>query len=667
MEKILFKKIVSSFVIIGILFFTLFSCSVYSMSAYSMMNRMNEMLEQIEQSYEKALITTEEKTELYIENYLKRTYVIDFFLASNPSMRNKEGLEKIKELMEVESIHLIDYSGEIVLSTDSTSIGLNLFEHKEAEPFWELIRSREKYAEVIQLDATNITNGIPKDFIGVKSMMEEYSVVQIGINKRVLEEIQSSSSLESVLKSIPTVHTESLGAVDSSTGKIIGMTINNPHTLSINRDIEKSDLIKVLESSREGKLLKINGVYQFLKTKTVDNNIILYATVEANTFFKEYIYQILLISIIIVLFIILLMIELKRHLRKYILKDFLNIKDKVQQLMLGNYEITFETEYDTELKALATILNDWKDSYKYKSKRMTRLSGLLSSHAAIFECLYSINSNFYSDNIVSILGVNETEWNEIKNTPGQFERYIEDLMIKSNDDGLIYINGKIISIKSFKVNNEFYGIILDKTKETSSAYEMKCELQRAQETADRDFLTNLFNRKAFEKYVKGKFITQPNEGIMLIFDLDNFKSINDLLGHPEGDKLLKIFAECLKGNFREDDMVARLGGDEFVVFIDSNLPLEILENKLNSILEYLRNKLSHYYNEYNISASIGIAYVDNKINTYEELYKCADVALYIAKRMGKDRYFINEDNIRCMRGECVKCTGDCKKRKILGL
>lgn len=667
MEKILFKKIVRSFIIIGILFFILFSCSVYYMGTHSMWDRMDEMLEQIEVSCEEASIVTEQKTELYIKDYLNRTYVIDFLLASNADMRNKEGLEKIKELMEVESIHLIDDSGEIVLSTDSASIGLNLLEHKEAEPFWELIKSHDMNAKVMQLDAANVTNGMTRDFIGVKSSMEEYSVVQIGISKEVLEEIKSGSSLESVLRSIPTVYTESLGAVDGSTGDIIGMTINNPQTLIMDGINEKGDFTKALASSQGGKILKINGIYQFLKTRVIDDNIILYATVEANTFFTEYIYQVLSILVMIRLFIMLLMIELKRHLRKYILKDFFNIKNNVKQLMSGNYKVTFETEYDTEIKALAAILNDWKDSYKYKSKRMTRVINLLSAHTALFECLYSINNNFYSDNIVSILGVSKTKWNEIKSSPERFERYIDGLMAKANDDELIYVNDKIISIKTFKANNEFYGIILDKTEEVSSAYEMKCELQRAQETADRDCLTSLFNRKAFEEYAKEKFMTQPHKGIMLIFDLDNFKSINDLLGHPEGDKVLKIFAECLKGSFRADDMVARLGGDEFVVFIDSNLPLEILENKLNSTLEYLRNKLSDYYNEYNLSTSIGVAYIDNTISTYEELYKCADVALYVAKRMGKDRYFINEDNIRCMRGECVKCTGECKKRKALGL
>ena len=667
MEKILFKKMASSFAILSLLFIIVFSCSFYFIQINSVRNSMDEMLTQVELLYEKSCIDIKEKTELYIKDYLNRTYAIDFFLASNPHMRNAEGLEKIKKLMEIESIHIIDDSGKVVLSTDDDFIGLDFFEYKEIEPFWGLIRSNDRDANVIQLDACNITDGVSKDFVGIKSTIEGYSVIQIGINEKVLEDIRSKSSLESVLEHIPTVYTESLGAVDRSTGDIIGTTINNPQVLVIDGITGKTDLIKVLKESTKGKVLKVDGTYQFLKTRFINNDIILYALVSVNTYFKEYTYQLFFILGIIVLFIILLIIELSRYLRKYILKDFLDIADKIKQLMHGNYDVHFHTEHDTEIKALSSILNDWKDSYKYKSQRMTRLISLLSSDVAIFECLYSINNNFFSDNIVSILGVSETKWNEVKDTPSQFEKYIDELMMKVNDDGLICINDKFISIKLFKDNNEFYGMILDKSKEMNTTHEMKCELKRVQETADKDFLTNLFNRNAFEKYVKGQFLNQADEGIMLIFDLDNFKSINDLLGHPEGDRVLKIFAECLKESFKENQMVARLGGDEFVVFIDSNLPLGTLQNKLDSVLDYLRNKLNYYYNEYNISTSIGVAYIDNKINSYDELYKCADVALYIAKRMGKDRYFINEDNIRCMRGECIQCTGDCEKRKALGL
>ena len=154
---------------------------------------------------------------------------------------------------------------------------------------------------------------------------------------------------------------------------------------------------------------------------------------------------------------------------------------------------------------------------------------------------------------------------------------------------------------------------------------------------------------------------------MLIFDLDNFKQINDKIGHPEGDRVLKIMSCCLNCEFREGELIARLGGDEFVVFFDYNVPIEILHTKLESILDNIRKRLSSYYKEYNVSTSIGVAYVDNRIYDYKDLYKCSDVALYIAKQLGKDRYYINEDNIRCMRGKCVECTSDCKKRKALGL
>ena len=154
---------------------------------------------------------------------------------------------------------------------------------------------------------------------------------------------------------------------------------------------------------------------------------------------------------------------------------------------------------------------------------------------------------------------------------------------------------------------------------------------------------------------------------MLIFDLDNFKQINDNLGHPEGDKVLKIIGNLLKSEFRKGDIIARFGGDEFVVFISNNIPIKTLEGKLKTLLDNIRKNLSYYYDNLKVSASIGVAYINNEINKYEDLYICTDVALYIAKELGKDRYYINEDNIRCMRNKCVKCKNDCKKRNSLRL
>src|SRR5699024_2592316 len=122
---------------------------------------------------------------------------------------------------------------------------------------------------------------------------------------------------------------------------------------------------------------------------------------------------------------------------------------------------------------------------------------------------------------------------------------------------------------------------------------------------------------------------------------DNFKLVNDDLGHPVGDEVLKIFSSCLTNFFRENDIISRIGGDEFIVFINDNIEEDNLIEKLNEILNNIRKDLKYYYKNYGLSTSIGVAYKNKQNSTYEKLYKEADSALYKAKNLGKDRFYIN--------------------------
>ena len=298
---------------------------------------------------------------------------------------------------------------------------------------------------------------------------------------------------------------------------------------------------------------------------------------------------------------------------------------------MGNYEVEFKAKYDTELKEIAHMLNDWKDSYTYKSERMSRIMATINSHIAVFECLYLINRNFFSDNIQEILGIDDESWREISKQPKSFQQYIESIEQKGN---IVNINNKFLSIVSFKKEDEFYGMIMDKTYEEQT----KNMIEKISET---DGLTKLLNRRGLENRLKDIFKDNDSKGVLIIFDLDNFKSVNDKLGHPVGDEVLKIFSNCLINSFRKDDIISRIGGDEFIVFINKDIEVDNLSNKLNGILNRVRKDLDYYYKNYRLSTSIGVAYKNESINSYEELYKEADNSLYKAKNLGKDRFYIS--------------------------
>lgn len=196
---------------------------------------------------------------------------------------------------------------------------------------------------------------------------------------------------------------------------------------------------------------------------------------------------------------------------------------------------------------------------------------------------------------------------------------------------------------------------------------MEGELSLAQAKAKYDKLTGLYNRSGFEERVEELLKSEAPQGIFILFDLDNFKRINDMEGHPEGDRILERFAGYLGTVFRKGDSIGRLGGDEFVALIPNPMPGEILEQKFDVMLSGMKDVFGAYYEKYDTSVSIGAVPIDGTVRTYKGLYKCADTALYIAKYLGKNRYYINEKKISCMKRECVKCRADCPRSRLLNL
>ena len=160
-------------------------------------------------------------------------------------------------------------------------------------------------------------------------------------------------------------------------------------------------------------------------------------------------------------------------------------------------------------------------------------------------------------------------------------------------------------------------------------------------SASTDFLTGILNRAAMEKQIEEKLDKTVNEGTFYIIDVDNFKSVNDVLGHPVGDQLLKRISAIISDSFRADDLVGRLGGDEFCVFMKDTVNLEAVEAKAKMLNERCRLECTGENGEnVKVSVSIGIASCQKDVSNYDELYRCADLALYETKRKGKDTYTI---------------------------
>jgi diguanylate cyclase (GGDEF)-like protein len=125
---------------------------------------------------------------------------------------------------------------------------------------------------------------------------------------------------------------------------------------------------------------------------------------------------------------------------------------------------------------------------------------------------------------------------------------------------------------------------------------------------------------------------------VLLFDLDNFKMVNDSLGHDHGDQLLMHISTVLKSYVRAEDTVARLGGDEFTVVVSAIKGESCVIDIADKILNQLKNPIFLSGNQLVVSSSIGIALYPQDGDTPESLIRNADLAMYHAKDAGKNRF-----------------------------
>ncbi len=194
----------------------------------------------------------------------------------------------------------------------------------------------------------------------------------------------------------------------------------------------------------------------------------------------------------------------------------------------------------------------------------------------------------------------------------------------------------------FKTTYDSNGVALFSIGKTFDIHD-----QKTFETMSRtDLLTKCLNKISTEEAIKEATSQYSNKKhALFIVDIDNFKAVNDNLGHHFGDLVLSEIAENLHSSFRDDDIIGRIGGDEFIIFLTDVDSSKLINSKAESISKAFQNTFSGENDDYKISGSIGISIYPEHGTDYDELYKSADKALYQSKLKGKDCYTVYTEDL----------------------
>lgn len=169
--------------------------------------------------------------------------------------------------------------------------------------------------------------------------------------------------------------------------------------------------------------------------------------------------------------------------------------------------------------------------------------------------------------------------------------------------------------------------------------------KKLEEKADTDLLMELYNKITTEREIRKYIEANPNkQALFFLIDIDNFKKINDTMGHAFGDEVLRTIGMRLRVEFRKTDICGRIGGDEMLIFLKDISDEDAVKMEANRVAAIYKNFKVGEYVKYVVTASIGVAVYSKDGKDFETLYKAADKALYVSKKNGKNQmtFFGNE-------------------------
>ena len=600
--------------------------------------------------------------EIFTIDYVNRANTAAELVSDDTSVSNWS-LTEIAEMEEVQAVNVVDENGIITDSSNPQNIGIDFHVNDRLRAFLPLIQGETEEGYVTQFDGVSLATGKRMVYIGVRRTDASHGMIQIEVLPEELQRYESVIDIKTAVEAVPTEYHAILFAVDQSSEEVIAFSQNNPHynNYSMEKFPELSEGEKqsgIYESQTNGKTWAAvfachNGViYGYVSDLTA-----LYPEIwrEVGTFSG----LVIVLNIILTLMLFLLI-------GRFILDDVTLLSERLQRFTNGHI-VNFVGGRSKEFRNLNKDIALMAESIESRSARVSTMAKVLGEDFAAYEYFPNIGQEVYSENLLAMMELTSEEAHNrvVEAYQSVKPEQIDPQTGYYEEERYTAKSGRVLLIRRTILNSSSYAFIQDITDADRELQSLSENLKLSETKRYTDALTGLFNRSYVQKELEKSLKSDKPEGTLVLVDLDNFKKVNDSVGHLEGDLLLKKFAKILRSSFRTSDIVARLGGDEFVVLIQQNIPDDTLRWKLNYLVETVHEELEEYYKLYQLSVSVGAASITPKVSSFEELYQYADAAMYVAKQNGKDGFYFNQENNPCMKKECTYCRAVCSRREAL--
>ncbi len=590
--------------------------------------QLDRLIEIISANNEEILTLQQELSQDYIVRAKSVAYILQ---KDKGVIYTSHGLTDLLSLLQIDEIHLFDKDGKIFAGTVPDYIGVDMYSGEQIGFFLPMLTDYE--LELVQEITPNTADEREMQYLAVWSDDREY-IVQIGMEPKRLMDALEDNELDNIFSNMTPYPGITLYAMDKSTGQVIASTNSN----MVGNNIISYGIDSLTETDGAIFATTIDGVGG--QSSFAEYNDIILAVNESH----ESIYSNVLSNIIVVIVCAiatatLIIAIIYRLLDMMVLSRIDEISVGIEKITSGDLNHTMSVSGLAEFEMLSSNINSMVKSVLDSSGRLSTAIQYVNIPMALYESRQDVVS--VTSKMGDIFMLDDANLNGPLKNPSEFLAMLQrviDAPYAGEKDVFCYSTAtetKYLKIKQYHEHLSSWGIILDVTEEIKDKQSIRHE-------RDIDFLTGIFNRRAFLEHVEEISADEAmlKKATIMMMDLDNLKHVNDSWGHVYGDKFICKAAEVLQNFDYANKITARFSGDEFVIMLYGAQTIA----QLDELIARLRIDFDNAYilnpqqEKYPITISGGYAIYPDNSDNFKEILHLSDQTMYEVKRTGKGRF-----------------------------